>query len=671
MSLTGKSLKELWAKEFLLNIREEIRKEVDLLKAGLQDLRKRFEEIEKSQDFISKKYDTVISTIKDVKEHNDSLKGDIRGIKEDIGKLGNDYLNVEIQLDELEQYAQRYCLEITGADAATVEFLYSSNQVKQVHPSEKNSPPLETNEQSTEDTKVLESKECPCLITLSNLSPKYLKYYVTSHPQNNEQKTKLGALPDETSDTGFGENSENFAQSKDAIVPDQAEGLKIYEKSEPSETRSSDYDKKGYRVPLRGVQSAALNKVLTLDKVETLSVGSKSSCKSRHSIRSCTSGSSRPSKETLINVKAKRAALEQKLKFSDKIEEQQKILNKLRLQQQLSETLAEEAVYEEALKEQNPSNFDDIDQLPKETIIDRFVNQAEFVPTHPTSTGSLLSPLNKNEGLPVNPFADTGHLPHIRPSATMAPTDTGLLAPPNLATDYPTTSQLLTFSANTGGLITSQSFVLSTSNSLAAPKTAVNASTPFTPLPQVPPTPHPRDFPPVTTSLRAVHPSASDLRLCADPFTPASSPATMYREIKPTPHVQGENRTPANSDSVFQIAEALAKVTQLQWLPQAKPDVFTGNETDTKFFVWETAFDALIDSAPISAQKKLYLLYQHLDGKAKKVVEQLQYMVAASPEIAYSEARKKLKSRFGRPAIIATDFENKLVNWPKIGSNDA
>lgn len=98
----------------------------------------------------------------------------------------------------------------------------------------------------------------------------------------------------------------------------------------------------------------------------------------------------------------------------------------------------------------------------------------------------------------------------------------------------------------------------------------------------------------------------------------------MYREIKPTPHVQGENRTPPNSDSVFQIAEALAKVTQLQWLPQAKPDVFTGNETDTKFFVWETAFDALIDSAPISAQKKLYLLYQHLDGKAKKVVEQLQ-----------------------------------------------
>lgn len=146
-------------------------------------------------------------------------------------------------------------------------------------------------------------------------------------------------------------------------------------------------------------------------------------------------------------------------------------------------------------------------------------------------------------------------------------------------------------------------------------------------FPQVPLTPHPRDAPDVTTSLRPVHPSAFDLRPCADPFTPECFPATLNREIKPTPYVQGQNRTPPNSDSVFQIAEALVKVTQLQRLPQAKPDVFTGNETDTKFITWETPLDALIDSTPISAQQKLYLLYQHLDGKAKKVVEQLQYMV--------------------------------------------
>ena len=98
------------------------------------------------------------------------------------------------------------------------------------------------------------------------------------------------------------------------------------------------------------------------------------------------------------------------------------------------------------------------------------------------------------------------------------------------------------------------------------------------------------------------------------------TPATSYHEIKPSPYVQGHNHAPPNSGSVFQIAEALAKVTQLQRLPQAKPDVFTGNESGTKFFIWETAFEF----APISAQQKMYLLY--------------------------------------RPAIIATDFENKLAN---------
>ena len=106
MSLTVESLKELWAKEFLPNIRKEICKEIDSLKASLLDLKKRFDEIEKSQSFISRKYDTVISTIKNVKEHNEGVKSQIKEIKEDINKLGNNGFNVEVKLDELEQYAR-------------------------------------------------------------------------------------------------------------------------------------------------------------------------------------------------------------------------------------------------------------------------------------------------------------------------------------------------------------------------------------------------------------------------------------------------------------------------------------------------------------------------------------------------------------------------------------
>lgn len=62
-----------------------------------------------------------------------------------------------------------------------------------------------------------------------------------------------------------------------------------------------------------------------------------------------------------------------------------------------------------------------------------------------------------------------------------------------------------------------------------------------------------------------------------------------------------------------QMVEALAKVTQLQRLPQAKTDVFKGDEKDkTKYFLLETAFDALVDSAPVTDIQKLHLLYQHL-----------------------------------------------------------
>ena len=109
------SLKELWAKEFLPNIRKEICNEIDSLKARPQKKVQRNWKVPKySFMILSKKYNTVISTIKDVKEHNKGEKSQIKEIKEDINKLGNNGFNVEVNLDELEQYAQRDCLKITG-----------------------------------------------------------------------------------------------------------------------------------------------------------------------------------------------------------------------------------------------------------------------------------------------------------------------------------------------------------------------------------------------------------------------------------------------------------------------------------------------------------------------------------------------------------------------------
>ena len=105
----------------------------------------------------------------------------------------------------------------------------------------------------------------------------------------------------------------------------------------------------------------------------------------------------RSSKETLIDVKARRATLEQTLKFSDEIEEQQMVLNKLKLQQELSETLAEEAVYEEALKsEELPLQQHKI-ELPNETPkqkFDRFMNHKDVNPAHLMASNLLPQIIN-------------------------------------------------------------------------------------------------------------------------------------------------------------------------------------------------------------------------------------------------------------------------------------
>ena len=87
--------------------------------------------------------------------------------------------------------------------------------------------------------------------------------------------------------------------------------------------------------------------------------------------------SSSSSVSKLLGLKAKRAALEQKIIFADTIKEQEKTLAKLKLQQELSETLAEEAVYQVALNAGDENNEDEsLSQVaPKGfgSIIDSFL----------------------------------------------------------------------------------------------------------------------------------------------------------------------------------------------------------------------------------------------------------------------------------------------------------
>ena len=64
---------------------------------------------------------------------------------------------------------------------------------------------------------------------------------------------------------------------------------------------------------------------------------------------------------------------------------------------------------------------------------------------------------------------------------------------------------------------------------------------------------------------------SSTYKLCGDTdaFTTKSSLTTLFHEIRSHPLPESQNRTSLSSDSVFQLAEALAKVTQLQQIMQA------------------------------------------------------------------------------------------------------
>ena len=123
------------------------------------------------------------------------------------------------------------------------------------------------------------------------------------------------------------------------------------------------------KTSVEGAREAMREKLRLLDEEEISSIRSHTSSRSM-SRRSIASTSS--SQETLISVKAKRAALQQRIKFSDAIQEQQKVLNKLQLQQELSEMMAKEAVYTEALQDEPPPNL----PLELEHMVDRYMLQS-------------------------------------------------------------------------------------------------------------------------------------------------------------------------------------------------------------------------------------------------------------------------------------------------------
>ena len=333
------------------------------------------------------------------------------------------------------------------------------------------------------------------------------------------------------------------------------------------------------------IHATAMQEIKRLE-VDAKSVYSQRSQRSRTSTKS---GSSRSSYgEALLACRAKRAALQEKLKFLSVIAEQENKLEQLKIQKELVEIAAQEAVYKTAsqapiftptAQETSAALNVLVTSLSSTPFIEPLSQSAP-----PTSVSTLPVPSVQETPKPLNPFS---------PVYSTAKFSSGGQSPPIIPAISTTMSE----------------YQLTT----------------------------PRGF-------------------CRNPPAFFPSPVTTY--------------PPVSQNYTAQITDALTKITQLQRLPQVTPSVFEGSDSDkTKFFLWENAFDSLIDSAPVTAKQKIHLLYQYLGGKAKKVVEQLQYLVE-NPEGAYREARRIVMERFGNPATIGTDFKKKLANWPKIGLNN-
>ena len=407
-----------------------------------------------------------------------------------------------------------------------------------------------------------------------------------------------------------------------------------------------------------------------LEEEDTRSISSRITQKSI-----CSRGSSRNSstntKDTLTSIKAKRAVLQERLKFTDVIKEQEKTLTKLKLEQELSETLAEEAIYEAEVIEE--SAISPMPYLPTEpsTILHRFLNsepspsmlvhrttppypttptqpaQPEIptTPPHPTTPSQPAHPTTPTQpAIPTIPPYPTTPSQPAHPTTTTQPeipttpphpTTPSQPAHPTTPTQpaiptippYPTTpSQPAHPTTTTQPEIPTTPPYPTTPSQPAHPTTPTQPANPTAPLHPTQPTFETFHPSLATTTLFSPHVSSpiSSMNTWTTftPFTPRlatstsvlprTAPCARTRHVFQDNHDQNpaslhrhssepliisdlHSRQDETAQHSQQLIEALAKVTQIQRLPQAKTDVYGGDEKDKiKYFLWEKSFDALV-----------------------------------------------------------------------------
>ncbi|XP_051281790.1 uncharacterized protein LOC127377717 [Dicentrarchus labrax] len=113
------------------------------------------------------------------------------------------------------------------------------------------------------------------------------------------------------------------------------------------------------------------------------------------------------------------------------------------------------------------------------------------------------------------------------------------------------------------------------------------------------------------------------------------------------------------------LAQAIASSLSMNRLPVPEPTTFSGDPL--RFTDWKMSFIALIDRKTLPPSEKIFYLKNYLAGEARKAVEGFFYR---DSENAYNGAWEVLQYRYGNPFIIQKAFQDKLLRWPKINTND-
>ena len=116
--LTSTSFMMMWHKDILPSIKNEIRielkVEIDALKDTIKKLIDRCNQLESSQSFISQKFDDLTRSLQETKKQVCTLESKVNEQGRSIAFLRDEGSVRDCEIDEVQQYSRRDCLEIVG-----------------------------------------------------------------------------------------------------------------------------------------------------------------------------------------------------------------------------------------------------------------------------------------------------------------------------------------------------------------------------------------------------------------------------------------------------------------------------------------------------------------------------------------------------------------------------